>query len=214
MPGSGFPWEQKTPLNFMNIEIPQDCTHINVLFSGGADSTLLSYLLLKQHPETSLTLHFMKHRLDFQSPFMYDCHTWLENHFNKKIHLNIWGKTFIRPAVESILLDFPGYVYTGCNKVPENEFTPSVYIPYDTPPVRGSVFNDFHKRPFIDLLKPEIYKIYHKENILDLFSLTFSCGAPKKQENRVTACGGCFFCMERDWAVKNNINNTQTPRSV
>ena len=209
MPGSGFPWEQKTPLNFMHIEIPENCPHINVLFSGGADSSLLAYLLLKQHSNMSITLHYMrdKKKRDIQSGFVYDCHKWLETYFQKPIKLNLWGKTHIRPAVEAILLDFPGYVFSGCNKVPENVFTPTIYIPHDTPPVRGPAFNEFHLRPFIDLLKPEIYRIYQKENILDLFSKTFSCGVIPDGDD-VTPCGGCFFCMEREWAIQNNINNT------
>jgi 7-cyano-7-deazaguanine synthase in queuosine biosynthesis len=187
----------------MQVEIPTDCQRINVLFSGGADSSLLAYLLIKQNPDTPIVLHFMKHRLDFQSPYMINCHAWLEQHFNKKIQLNWWGKVFIRQAVEMILIDFPGYVYSGCNKVPENVFIPTVLIPNDTPPVRGPAYNEFHKRPFIEILKPELYKIYKEENILELFNLTFSCGAPKKDKNeKHIPCGGCFFCMERQWAIQ------------
>lgn len=187
----------------MRLEIPSDCERINVLFSGGADSSLLAYLLIKQNPDIPVVLHFMKHRLDFQSPHMTNCHNWLEGYFNKKILLNRWGKTFIRQAVETILIDFPGYVYSGCNKVPENVFTPTVLIPHDTPPVRGPAYNEFHKRPFIELLKPELYKIYQEENILDLFNLSFSCGAPVKNEDGVNIpCGGCFFCMEREWGIQ------------
>lgn len=190
----------------MKIEVPSDCQRINILFSGGADSALLSYLLIKQNPDVPIILHFMKHKLDFQSPYMNQCHQWLERHFNKKITLNRWGKTFIRLAVETILIDYPGYVYSGCNKVPENVFTPTVIIPNDTPPVRGPAHNEFHKRPFIDMLKPELYSVYKTENILDLFDLTFSCGAPKKDETgKLIPCLGCFFCMERSWAIESTI---------
>jgi hypothetical protein len=187
----------------MKILVPKDCSRINILFSGGADSTLLAYLLIKQNPDTSIVLHFMKHRLDFQSPFMKRCHIWLEQYFGKEIKLNLWGKTYIRPAVESILIDYPGYVYSGCNKVPNNVFTPTILIPNDTPPVRGSAYNEFHLRPFIEILKPQLFDIYLKENILDLFNLTFSCGAPRKDNDGLhIACEGCFFCMERAWGIR------------
>ena len=49
MPGLGSTWEQKTlSLFIMNIEIPDDCTQVNVLVSGGVDSTILLFLLLQQ----------------------------------------------------------------------------------------------------------------------------------------------------------------------
>jgi len=203
MPGSGFPWEQKTPPNFsMKIDIPEDCTHINILFSGGADSTLLTYLLLKQYPETPVILHYMKNRLfPHQQPFMIQTHEWLNSHFQKQIPINQWGKTYIRLAVETILHTFPGYVFSGCNKVPDNVFTPTVIIPHDTPPVRGPAYSKQHLRPFIEMFKPEIYHIYQKETILDLWNLTFSCGRPIVSDE-ITPCGGCFFCMERNWAMQ------------
>lgn len=190
----------------MKITVPDECSHINILFSGGADSALLAYLLIKQNPNMPITLHNMKHRVDFQSSYVKKCHEWLEQRFDKKITLNWWKKVYIRQAVEMILIYFPGYVYSGCNKVPENVFTPTILIPNDTPPVRGTEYNEFHKRPFINILKTELYKIYKEENILDLFDLSFSCGAPKKDENEMmVACGGCFFCMERNWAMQNQV---------
>jgi len=187
----------------MKIIVSEGCSHINILFSGGMDSTLLAYLLIKQNPEIPVTLHFMKHRIDFQSPFMSRCHTWLENCFSRKINLNVWGKVYIRQAVEVILMYYPGYVYSGCNKVPDNIFTPTVLIPNDTPPVRGPAYNEFHQRPFIDILKPQLFQLYKEENILDLFNLTFSCGAPRTNKDGLhIACNGCFFCMERIWGMQ------------
>lgn len=186
----------------MKIDIPEDCTHINVLFSGGADSTLLTYLLLKQYPETPVILHYMKNRLfPYQQPFMIQTHEWLNSHFQTKVPMTRWGKTYIRLAVETILHTFPGYVFSGCNKVPDGVFTPTVIIPHDTPPVRGPAYNAQHLRPFIEMLKPEIYHIYQKENILDLWNLTFSCGKPIVSDE-IVPCGGCFFCMERNWAMQ------------
>lgn len=202
MPGSGFPWEQKTPPNSMKIDIPQDCTHINILFSGGADSSLLTYLLLKQYPEIPVVLHYMRNPKFPQQTIHADkVHAWLCSKFDKPVFKNIWGKAYIRVAAESILREFPGYLFSGCNKVPENAFTPRIIIPDDTPPVRGPAYSAHHLRPFIDLLKTEIYQIYVREHILDLWNLTYSCGY-----NGLEPCNGCFFCMERNWAMQKYIN--------
>lgn len=102
---------------------------------------------------------------------------------------------YIRDAVERILSVYPGVVMTGCNKV-VTHFTPTVYIPGDTPPVRGPALNEYHLRPFIDIDKVEILQMYVQENILDLLKLTRSCGRPG-----LDRCGGCYFCMEREWAT-------------
>jgi len=101
----------------------------------------------------------------------------------------------IREVVENILITSGGYVYSGCNKVLTDEFTPTVYIKGDTPPFRGPPFNDHHIRPFIDMDKKEIMELYVNENVLDLLKLTISCGISSEP------CGGCYFCMERKWAA-------------
>lgn len=191
----------------MLIAIPEESQHINVLVSGGADSTLLAFLLLKQNPSRDVILHFMRNKKHHTHDLevMNRIHSWLENYFNKKITLQLWGKTLIRQAVETILIDYPGCVFSGCNKVPEFSFPVTKYIPNDTPPVRGPPFNKFHIRPFIELLKPLLYSIYKKEHILDLYDLTFSCGVPDLIDGRYIPCKRCFFCLERAWGEASNF---------
>lgn len=186
----------------MKIEIPSDCEKIHVLFSGGADSSLLSFLLLSQS-DLPVTLHHMtnKKQDDYQLNTAKNIHDWLQEKFLKDITFQVWGKTFIRQAVEVILMYNTGYVFSGCNKVPENIFTPTRYIPHDTPPVRGPAFSNLHIRPFIDMVKPELYELYCKYNILDLFNLTVSCGIPKKTKKGYEPCNECFFCLERLWGM-------------
>lgn len=184
------------------ITIPNECNKINILASGGVDSTILLFLLLKQTNGTipikvftfeasnlvmtSITVETTKKVLQ-----------WLENYFGIKIPMQIIKKRmWIRRAVEDILLIEGGCVYTGCNKVLHNEFTPTVYIENDTPPVRGEPFNEFHIRPFINVDKKEIIQLYMDYNILDLLRITKSCG------KGTTSCKGCYFCMERQWAVE------------
>lgn len=209
MPGSGFPWEQKTPPNFMIIDIPENAEHINILMSGGADSTLLAYLVSKQ-TKLPIILHTLSPPDEVYQRVIIPVFQYLQSRFNKHYHLSDIRKQsfFIRDAAEYVLSVYPGVVLTGCNKV-VTHFTPSVYIRGDTPPIRGDVSTPHHLRPFLHLDKVEIFRIYQQENILDLLSLTRSCGMPG-----TSRCGGCYFCMERAWAADVlgiiDINNTES----
>lgn len=65
--------------------------------------------------------------------------------------------------------------------------------------------------PFRFISKDQIIKKYKEENIVELFNITRSCeGTFKwldyrnyKEGEPVPACGECFWCKERDWAVDN-----------
>ena len=193
----------------MNIDIPENTEHINILMSGVVDSTLLAYLAAMQS-DKPIILHTLSPPTHVYQKVIVPILNYLQNRFGKRFQLvNIRRqKLLIREAAEYILSVYPGVILTGCNKV-VTHFTPTVYIKGDTPPVRGEVTSENHKRPFIDLDKVEIIRIYQEHNLLDLLSLTKSCGLPK-----LKTCGGCYFCMERAWATSvlgiNDINNTET----
>ena len=182
----------------MKIEIPEGTKHINILMSGGVDSTILLYLLLKDGYE-NIVCHTMDKEGNVSKLVLSPIIDYLNKKFNRNIQLHIIKKKlWIREAVKGILNFYPGVVITGCNKVVTDKFTPTNYIPEDTPPVRGPPLNEFHLRPLIDLDKIEIVRFYLEENILDLLKLTKSCGYRPVYEPR---CNGCYFCMERSWAA-------------
>lgn len=185
----------------MNIEIPNDCKVAHLLFSGGVDSTLLLYLLAKEQ-QNKKNFVIKCYGMNINK---YDVHYVRCKNIIKEIELkfntNIYFKTFnqlfwIKTIVNRILELEPGLVFSGCNKVLDF-LQPSNYIPYDTPPVRGEAFSEFHARPFIDLDKSEIIQCYIQENIVSLLNMTYSCGYQKETE-----CGNCYFCLEKDWALK------------
>lgn len=180
----------------MKVYIPDDYENINVLLSGGADSTLLTYLVLKQY-NLPVICHIMNNDDEIFNRLLVPINQYFQTKFGDRYKVSRIRQQgmFIRDAVQRILSVYPGVVLTGCNKV-VTHFTPTVYIPGDTPPVRGPAFNEYHLRPFIDIDKVEILRIYVQENILDLFKLTRSCGL-----SGLDKCGGCYFCMERDWAL-------------
>jgi len=192
----------------MLIDIPENTENINILLSGGADSTLLTYLLSKQTTK-KIILHTTGSSDVVHKKIVEPIVTHLKTIFGDRYQINkIKKKDFwIRDAVNFILSVYPGVVLTGCNKV-VTHFTPTVYLRGDTPPVRGSVSRPEHLRPFIDMDKVDILKIYQQENILNLLSLTKSCGLSK-----LPRCEGCYFCMERAWAANvlgiNDINTIE-----
>ena len=192
----------------MTIKIQSDCEKINVLFSGGMDSSILLFLLQKQLYEENRTIPILSYTMPTADAVnnVKRVQEWFTmkgiNFSNKKLYKNY----NIRELVENILLTEGGYVYSGCNKVLTDEFTPTIYIKNDTPPFRGPPYNDKHIRPFIDMDKKEIMQLYVTENVLDLLKLTRSCGI--KNKDGVEKCGGCYFCMERQWAANLlNIND-------
>lgn len=188
----------------MKITIPEDCKKIIVLFSGGVDSSLLLFLLMQERQRTGRMLPIKCYTMWLEgyqgNPTLGTAYInvlrWISDYFHEDIPIQTIPKFYIREAVSNILLIDAGYVYTGCNFVLHNEFTPSVYIRGDTPPVRGPAFNEFHLRPFIDLPKDVIIQEYKKLDILDLLKITVSCGISD------TPCGGCYFCLEREWGIE------------
>jgi hypothetical protein len=192
----------------MKITIPDDCKKISVLFSGGMDSTALLYLLVTQHRDIPIKCYSMK--VGVEEKVCPRILSWFSDHLQVDIPLQFLSRhpMLIRPTVETIQLIDPSYVYSGCNKVVTDQFTPTKYIKNDTPPVRGPALNSHHIRPFINIDKRDIVKIYYEYGILDLMELTFSCGSLEKQGKDFFPCGQCYFCMERAWALQSIINNT------
>jgi len=215
LPGLGVSWEQKTPPNFM---IPNDARKITVLLSGGIDSTLLLYLLAKEITDNKLPIQL--DCVSFRGGSVVPRQTkaviqWVQQKFHIPITYNHSApRSWIRNVVQDVLVVCePDYVFTGCNNVVVDQFTPTKHIPGDTPPERGEPFNEQHLRPFIHWDKIAIVEQYLNHDILDLLKITHSCGVLHETE-----CGECYFCMEKIWATKtlginylfkykNDINN-------
>jgi len=183
----------------MKIHIPEDCTQINILFSGGVDSSLLLYLLTTQNTQ-NVPIHVFGMLKNKREQHFYDVLSWLETHLHTQYIKQLSPQLFfIRDFVKNTLAISPetGVTYSACNKVVTDVFTPTRYIAGDTPPVRGPALNARHLRPFIELNKVEICQIYKQFSLQSLFNLTHSCGVDIE-----THCGKCYFCMEREWGVR------------
>lgn len=182
--------------------IPDDATKITVLVSGGIDSTILLYLLAKEISEQQrdVQINVVSFRSIVENPQrIQDIIKYVEKKWSLTIPYDKSAPSgFIRDVVSSVLLVYKtDYVYTGCNLVVTDKFTPTKYILNDTPPVRGDALNERHIRPFISYDKIKIVQFYLENNLLDLLKMTHSCGLERNEE-----CGECYFCTEKIWATK------------
>jgi hypothetical protein len=198
--------------------IPQDAKKVSVLVSGGMDSTILLYLLAKNISDNNLDiqLNAVSFKAGTVVPERVKKIVWyVEKLFSIKIpHTSSAKFGWIREVVSDVLKVYEvDYVYTGCNLVVNDKFTPTRYIRNETPPVRGEPLNEHHLRPFISYDKIKIVELYLQNNLLDLLKMTHSCGFSPNEE-----CGECYFCTEKIWATKtlnvhqlfnytNNIHN-------
>lgn len=197
--------------------IPSDAKKVTVLVSGGIDSTILLYLLAREIVESNLEIELdvVSFSSVVNNKKIKQVIQYIEQKFFIKIPYNLSAKSgWIREVVSNVFeVCQSDYVYTGCNLVVTDKFTPTRYITNDTPPVRGEPFNERHLRPFISYDKVKIVELYLEHNLLDLLQMTYSCGYSPIQE-----CGECYFCTEKIWATKhlkinqlfnytNNIHN-------
>lgn len=181
--------------------IPSDAKKITVLVSGGIDSAVLLYLLAREIVENNLEIELdvVSFSSVVNNKKIKQVIQYIEQKFFIKIPYNLSAKSgWIREVVSNVFeVCQSDYVYTGCNLVVTDKFTPTRYITNDTPPVRGEPFNERHLRPFINYDKIKILELYIEHNLLDLLKITHSCGFSSIEE-----CGECYFCTEKIWATK------------
>lgn len=170
-----------------------------IMLSGGLDSSVLLYLLIRKNPNIKIQ-PFTIPKKDGAMLYVNS----IIDHFNQKFDLNIphtitvgdpdayhryQSSTAIKEIFEKYQIDF---IFNALNKVPkELADVPGV-------PIRTSK-SDHSKiiLPFVDLYKTDILKIMFNERQEDLMTLTHSC---TEQTDR--RCGSCWQCQERSWAFK------------
>lgn len=177
-----------------------------ILLSGGVDSAILLYLLIKSDPTINIqpfTIDKVDGAYLYADPVI--------DHFNKKFNLSI-PKTIIvgdptvhhrqqsTTAVKEIFEKHPvDFLYIGINKNPPelNELAgaPIRSTKSDNPKI---IF------PFVDLYKHNILEFMYNNNQEDLIDITHSC-----TEQKNGRCNKCWQCTERAWAF-NKLNKVDT----
>ncbi len=184
------------------LDLNQECKY-GIMLSGGLDSSVLLYLILKENKNISIQpFSIPKH--DDSHLFVPGILDYLENLFsiklpktilvgNPQVHHTQQSKT----AVEEIFKNHADidFLFFATNQNPTHSFDYSKY-PLDGFPnrVKGS---DHSKilMPFIEMYKDDILKILFDNNQEELLSLTHTC-----TERKTGRCGQCFQCNERAWA--------------
>lgn len=201
---------------------------LGIWLSGGADSSLLCYLLAKHIKENSLpykiqtvtipkrktdthhlkVLNFIIESLDCKDIFCEpDIH-----YVDSKNYL----ESFLPVNINNIASGKYNYIYSGINQTPDKEnydvhwqgiaevekirskhvdklLFINLIIEHE-----GSLYEFGDIRPFFNLDKKQIAKLYKEEGLVDtLFPLTNSCNDLETVDSH---CGECWFCKERLWA--------------
>jgi len=180
-------------MRVLNVELPSDREKIALTFSGGMDSTLILYMLLKDKELRKLDT---------------EIHCFTATQCGTKIHAQNLMKLpeFIgkvihhvdvhNPISESVkpvirrLLDEGWYVFGGSNQVPL-ESIGGRYPPRPEQNFQNTNLN----LPWLFLFKYHILDAYYKLGIQHILPTTHTC-----TEREYGECGECFACREKDWA--------------
>lgn len=179
---------------------------IGVMLSGGLDSAIMFYLLIKHNPKSNIqcfTIPKKDGAINYADPIIEHYNNKFKTNFSKTITVgnpNVYHRYQSTTAVIDI---FKNYVvdilYIGINKnPPELENLPGA-------PVRDSESKDSRIIfPFSGMLKSDILKILFDEKQEHLINLTHSC-----TEQVYGRCMNCWQCKERMWAFS-KLNKIDT----
>lgn len=185
---------------------------VGVLVSGGADSAMLLYLLMKYHADkiyiftlaSSLKNNVnSKHAIDVVSK----CSELTSNqnfiHLVSYCHTQTTDKLF-KNADEYLENGTINWLYTGITKNPPDkvlhEFQDYTTEDHARDPkvIRQTIYEDSKIiTPFTNIDKKDLADLYKQHNLLEtVFPLTRSCESLLDLEGQ---CGICWWCEERKW---------------
>ena len=176
-----------------------------IMLSGGLDSAVLMYLILKENKNINIQpFSIPKH--DGSHMFVNGILEYFEEQFDIEIPNTILvGDPSVHHsqqstrAVEQIFKEYPyiEFIYFATNQNPIHAFD---YSPYPQGSYPNRVKISPHPKilmPFIEMYKDEILKIVFDNDQEELLQLTHSC-----TEQKAGRCGQCFQCNERAWAFR------------
>lgn len=184
----------------IEINIPGSASTIGLMLSGGMDSALLGYLLLKEINEkklsTKISFFNVPNDLDNADTYSNRIKNYYEKHFNKSIKLISVGKSGLPHNKiinygAKIAINYVDVLYSGVNQNPPLDI--GVAGPIRRSPNLPDEPNA--KFPFVKLYKTHILEIYKQLDIIDLAYIAHSC-----TESKYSTCNHCFQCKERQWA--------------
>jgi 7-cyano-7-deazaguanine synthase in queuosine biosynthesis len=204
----------------VKIEVPAGLTKVGIKMGGGADSSLMAYMIAKykkeERPElvlvpivtdienrefqieyTSRIINFIEQSLNIS--FEPRCISMLSTQETKTLVEN----TFVSSLYTDGIIECH---FLGVNQIPPlDEFAGF----FDNDPVGRQVLtekpeikyqdnNMISIRPFFNISKQTIKELYDHYNLTDvLFPMTKSCITNGQIDK--PHCGYCWFCRERQW---------------
>ena len=183
---------------------------IGIIMSGGADSSLLFYILMKYATGPIHVFSCANGKTNNREPYgalnvinrcieltgrkdiffysYWEDHKLLHNMINMSVvtqtDISIMYAGFTKPPPEGAIVDFDTTTTFGGVEVPG-----AIQVYYYK--------NDKLYYPFINTNKKGIADLYKKLDVEDLYSYTRSCESPTLLTGH---CGKCWWCKERIWA--------------
>jgi hypothetical protein len=183
-----------------SINLPYN-KHIGVMFSGGADSSMLLFLLHHNNITEEKNCRIVPYTVSRRTGtamHVASVVNYLKNYFKTDIPApvfvgdpNVVHNLFVPYAISDALnIHKVDMLFVGCTKNP-NEVLDTKFIAPDRPKSR----NPKIQQPFLEFDKRHVVELCFEYNQQELMALTHSCSI--KISGR---CNYCFFCKERAWA--------------
>jgi hypothetical protein len=172
---------------------------IGVMISGGADSTLLLYLLLNENQlcgkniklfcipsndnaavRATIVADSVAKIFKLPTPTIYFIGNPYQHH--STLIWNTWQDIKRRDIVD--------HLFIGDNQTPK-------VLTEDSAPIRSRSRDPFIAQPFFDLTKDKLIQKYYELGIEFLLKFTHSCAYDIDP-----GCGTCWQCKERAWAFQ------------
>ena len=198
-------------LSSLSIEIPDG--RIGLSLSGGADSALLAYILLKHaagpiHIFTTVDKG-SNQKSSYYAPLVIKKCIDLTGNYRVQQHVKFVEKydrqEFFKNLEIQIRARNLAMMFTGTTEFPPDDVlnTFSTKLPDDLynrrdPTVKKALYWRSFYNPLINHNKKEIRTLYEELGIIeDVFPLTNSC---TDGTDKLDHCGVCWWCQERKWA--------------
>lgn len=188
--------------NVVELEFPPldgPYKKIGILVSGGIDSALVAYLLIKKNKQKNwpyIIVPFTIRRQgvsdEYSKPIVKLINKLLDVDWQLPIIIDpgdLHHSKMVGTAIDIIFytLDFD-LVYTGTNKIPSIKL--SGLAPARTKTTRPHML----KNPLENLEKSETIRLFYEYAIEELLIITHSC-----TQQTVGRCNNCWQCNERAW---------------
>lgn len=209
--------------DFHGIEIPYREGTRAISCSGGADSSLMLYILMNQFRDDTLHVYTLAKTANFRTTAVASANVierciQLTGNNNVTHHVQYldevsgpmdmiqWIRTFKKTLGHDIF-------YSGVTANPPKDIADGFLQPAhewnadhdDRDPLKdhdvvlGNPEIGEIVRPFVNINKQEIARLYKEEELMDtLYGETLSCERPP-HENNYEHCDGCWWCKERLW---------------